>query len=158
MTTYSCVLFLDFDGVLHPCFPRSHLSHEQNQLFACLPRLERVLREFTNVAVVISSSWRLDRPIEKLVQCFSADIRTRIIGATPAVDSRWPPYPPAPRYAEIQLFLQQRNLNDMPWVALDDEAKLFPEECSQLILCHDSFREHEELALRQGFLQRSIRD
>lgn len=154
MTTHRYFLFLDFDGVLHPCFPRSNLSYEQNQLFSCLPRLERVLREFADVELVISSSWRLNQPLERLAQHFSADIRTRIIGVTPLIDSRWPPYPPASRYAEIQLFLQQCHLKDIPWMALDDDAKLFPECCTQLILCSDGFWEREELALRQVVMQR----
>ena len=40
------ILFLDFDGVLHPVFPRKDRTDEENQLFSCLPRLEGVLRDF----------------------------------------------------------------------------------------------------------------
>lgn len=49
---------LDFDGVLHPFFPRPDRSDEENQLFSYLPRLEAVLQEFGDWQIVIASSWR----------------------------------------------------------------------------------------------------
>lgn len=49
------ILFLDFDGVLHPypCKPE--------QAFSAAPRLLAVLDDFPHVDVVVSSSWRLLR-------------------------------------------------------------------------------------------------
>lgn len=43
------ILFLDFDGVLHPRAPGQHL-------FSNLARLEAVLRDFEFVEVVITSN------------------------------------------------------------------------------------------------------
>jgi len=47
------ILFLDFDGVLHPEF-----SHESRH-FCCLPVLEQVVRQLQDCEVVISSTWRV---------------------------------------------------------------------------------------------------
>jgi len=72
------IIFLDFDGVLHPdpCF-------DKDKLFICLPRLEQVLREFHSIRIVISSTWRLTRSLSDLKLFFSPDIANRIVGVTP---------------------------------------------------------------------------
>lgn len=143
------IIFLDFDGVLHPVFPRHELPDKENQLFSYLPRLEGVLRDFPEFQIVIASSWRENRPWENVIKAFSPDILARIIGATPVLRSKEPPYPKHPRYEEILEFL---NRNDMPtvrWVALDDDSKIYPPDCSNLILCLDGFRDAEENMLRE---------
>ena len=45
------ILFLDFDGVLHP-----EPCYDKQSFFCCLPRLENVLRDFPKVRVVISNT------------------------------------------------------------------------------------------------------
>ena len=71
------LIFLDFDGVLHPdgCNPSSYFSRA--------PLLEAVLRQSADFEVVISSSWRHRRPFDELVLLFSADVRKYIVGITP---------------------------------------------------------------------------
>jgi hypothetical protein len=69
-------LFLDFDGVLHPVH-----CHESRH-FCCLPVFEEVLRSATDWDVVITSTWRLQFPIESLRAHFSYPIASRIIGTT----------------------------------------------------------------------------
>lgn len=69
------ILFLDFDGVLHPFFPRADRSDEENQLFAYLPRLEGVLRDFPEWQIVISSSWREHHPWTTVIKAFSISPR-----------------------------------------------------------------------------------
>lgn len=59
-------LFLDFDGVLHPFLARSSA-----EAFCHLPRLERVLREFPVVQIVIASTQRESVPLAHLAQRFS---------------------------------------------------------------------------------------
>ncbi|WCT24267.1 HAD domain-containing protein [Acidovorax temperans] len=51
------ILFLDFDGVLHP----EH-CHESKH-FCCLPVLEDALRQAPEWQVVISSTWRLQKSL-----------------------------------------------------------------------------------------------
>lgn len=88
------ILFLDFDGVLHPRAPGKGL-------FSNLAKLEAVLREFEFVEVVITSTWREDMPFEKLQELFSPDIRQRVIGITPVVEIEFPAGPHGSREVEI---------------------------------------------------------
>lgn len=116
------ILFLDFDGVLHsdPCYDKS-------QYFSYLPRLESVLRDFPEVQIVISSTWREKRSISQLKSFFSADIGTRIVGVTPS----WRDIPDIvdvigyQRYAEIEGWLRQSGEPWKDWVAIDDKPYLF---------------------------------
>ena len=71
------ILFLDFDGVLHP----EH-CHESKH-FCCLPVLEDALRQAPEWQVVISSTWRLQKSLDQLRSRFSADIAERVVGETP---------------------------------------------------------------------------
>ncbi|WP_188422769.1 HAD domain-containing protein [Oxalicibacterium solurbis] len=64
------IIFLDFDGVLHDFPP----PQDSAKLFCNLPRLEAVLREYVNVQIVISSSWRQDYALPYLKTLFSQDI------------------------------------------------------------------------------------
>lgn len=142
------ILFLDFDGVLHPFFPRRDLSDVDNRLFAYLPRLETVLRDFPFVRIVISSSWREGRPWETVIAAFSPDIAGRVIGGTPVLRAKAPPYSKHPRYEEIRRYLAAQGEQEARWLALDDDADLFPPDCPNLLLCADGFRQAEENALR----------
>jgi hypothetical protein len=47
---FAKVVFLDFDGVLHPGF---------SETFRHLPTFDRFLRTMPDTSVVISSDWRL---------------------------------------------------------------------------------------------------
>src|SRR5437764_815182 len=100
------ILFLDFDGVLHPD-PCCH----QDQLFCRLPLLEALLRELPSVDIVISSNWRANRSLGELRQLFSPDIGRRIIGMTPLQPEDDPPSDLThyPRHAEISAWLKQSS-------------------------------------------------
>lgn len=123
------ILFLDFDGVLHPRAPG-------NGLFSNLARLEAVLRDFEFVEVAITSTWREDMPFEQLQELFSPDVQARVIGTTPVVEVEFPAGPHGSRQDEILLFLQQPDYTNRSWLALDDEEKLFHPDCPNLILCN----------------------
>lgn len=122
------LIFLDFDGVLHPRSPGKNL-------FCNLPRLEAVLREFDFVEVVITSTWREDMSREQLRELFSPDLRFRIIDVTPVVEIEFPAGPHGTREQEIRLYLEQSGDKDRPWLALDDEYLLFHPDCQNLITC-----------------------
>lgn len=122
------LLFLDFDGVLHPRSPGK-------KLFCNLPRLEAVLREFNFVEVVIASTWREDMDLGQLRELFSPDIRPRVIGVTPVMEIDFPAGPHGSREEEICMFLEQGDFKKRSWLALDDEEKLFKPGCQNLIVC-----------------------
>jgi len=68
------VLFLDFDGVLHP-------TTHGTVLLSQLPLLESAL-ESCDYTMVISSSWRFHMEMEDLKKHFSSSVRNKIVGAT----------------------------------------------------------------------------
>ena len=74
------VLFLDFDGVLHPVG-----GNATGVPFSQVPMLEALLREarFSVVRIVISSTWARGVSLRRLRRIFSADIGRRIIDITP---------------------------------------------------------------------------
>ena len=145
MTPVSSLLFLDFDGVLHP--NRS----DPSQHFVHLPRFESVLREFTNVSVVISSTWQDAYSLGALRRRFSQDITARIIGGTRSAD---PDCEVETRYEQIKLFLRHVGRSAESWVALDDAEDEFPARCPQLILCDSkrAFDPEAERRLRERLL------
>ena len=142
------ILFLDFDGVLHPMSAR--LNAES---FCYLPRLENVLREFSNVMIVITSTQREHLSLPILTRCFSVDIADRIIGITPMLTIKNAEDIAESRYREILAYLSG---NSKKWVALDDDITLFPCNCPELILCNDGFHDAEDVALRAVLKQTSL--
>ncbi len=145
----SDLLFLDVDGVLHPVGADYSFS---SKFFSHLPLLEDLLREFKSVDVVISSDWRRAESIEQLQRYFSADIRHRIIGATPQIDPNMTVQNRC--QLEIQAWLDGNGRSDAEWVALDDWPQSFKADFERLVLTdptrafdEDSFQE-----LRSHFL------
>lgn len=57
------ILFLDFDGVLHPGDPEF-----DGEKFCWLPVLERLLIAHVDVRIVVHSSWRYDHTDAELKQ------------------------------------------------------------------------------------------
>jgi hypothetical protein len=115
------VLFLDFDGVLHPT------THGSN-LLSQLPLLESAI-ESHDCALVISSSWRFHLEIEDLKKHFSSSVRNKIVGVTGEA------YIGAyARFHEINAYVLHHGVKD--WRALDDSYWEFPQGCSQLIRCN----------------------
>lgn len=120
LMTFQKLVFLDFDGVLHPGLAGT---------FIYLPDFEEWLRPFAGVGVVLSSTWRLDNPLSELLRLFSSDLRPRVVGTTPEVTGG-----PAARYLEIQEWLRSHAFNGT-WAALDDDTSLFPLGLENLVLC-----------------------
>jgi hypothetical protein len=127
------LLFLDFDGVLHP-----EPSFQSETLFCHLPKLESILRDFPNVDVVISSSWRDTRTLTELQALFSPDIRMRIVGVTPD----WRNHPGLfdvignyPRHIEIEAWRRDSGRLWEDWIAIDDRAYWFRPFLKNLVRC-----------------------
>lgn len=117
------LLFLDFDGVLHPGsgLGESRLIHAK-ALEAALDGLD--------VRVVVSSSWRFHHPMDAILRDLPSRLAQRVVGATgQAHIGRWA------RFHEIKAWLAVHDpLAD--WRALDDAVLEFPKPCPQLIVCH----------------------
>ncbi len=119
----TALLFLDFDGVLHPCLAGTFIYMERFEVF---------LRAHPQLRVVLSTSWRCDHPWEQLLALFSPDLRDRFIGATPNFEVLGGP---AVREREIQAWRAANRVQSLRWAALDDDASLFSPGCPQLVLC-----------------------
>jgi len=126
------ILFLDFDGVLHP-----DPCPDQTRLFENAPRLVDVLEEFPDVGVVLSTSWRTVCSQAELLAPLPPPLRSRVLGANP----RRSDFKPAPvrlpyrRHAECEEWLRMHGMPDSPWLALDDRADGFAPFCERLLVC-----------------------
>jgi hypothetical protein len=137
------ILFLDFDGVLHPDPP------QPDQKFRSLPRLVSILRYHPQVEIVISSMWREQLTLDQLREFFPAVIAARIISTTqitPRVDG----YAPARREGEILDWLEAEGRTAEPWIAIDDQGWQFNQHKHRLVECvfYDGLDERVEAILR----------
>ena len=142
-------LFLDFDGVTHPFFPRADVPESENQFFAYLPTIEAVLRLFPETGVVIASSWREKWSLEELRKNFAPDMRDRIVDVTPVVPIPWGETDRGSRQREVEAWLESRGQSNAPWVALDDTVWLYRPGAT-VVVAPDRFSEVEAEALRQA--------
>jgi hypothetical protein len=131
-------VFLDFDGVLHPGFSGT---------FAYRETFENIMREYPHVDIVISSSWRLNAPLDYLQSYFSEDIAQRVVGKTPDMSGTHT------RHGEIELFAQYFDIEE--WVVLDDEKGLFPDFYEKLVLMerHEGISGAGALKVRTRFAE-----
>ncbi|TWO63119.1 hypothetical protein FN976_28595 [Caenimonas sedimenti] len=132
------ILFLDFDGVLHP----AQLDPER-PLFCRMGSLEHLMQRIPGLRIVVSSSWRETRSLKALRELFPASVRNRVIGRTPVqvpvelLPTRLWSYV---REAECTAWMRRRShLVGVPpgsdaWMALDDESWRFSPDCAHLVL------------------------
>jgi hypothetical protein len=120
------LLFIDFDGVLHP------VHSDRADHFCMLKNFESVIREFPVVRIVISSTWRQAYSLTHLKSLFSSDVAARIIGKTPDCEDSSDEHI---RFKEIRQYLNQPSMLAMKWIAVDDAEFEFPESCQNVLLC-----------------------
>jgi hypothetical protein len=125
------IVFLDFDGVLHS-FTERHVRPYRD-----LQSLETVLREYPDVSIAITGSQRAEQSLDELRAHFSRDLAARVVGVTPVTPIEGAADRAESRYREILLYLDEHPASH--WVALDDDATLFPPACPNLILCENGF-------------------
>lgn len=119
---------LDFDGVLHP-------ESFDATPFCYLPLFESVLRENPEAGVVLTTPWRMDHDFARLREIFSPDLRHRIVGAAPLLELG---LGDGGRFLEISAFFEKNWLEGSPFVIVDDDPRLFPEDCPELLLTDSS--------------------
>jgi hypothetical protein len=146
------IVFLDFDGVLHP-----DPCTEPARLFENAPRLAKAIGDFPEVGLVLSTSWRQAKPYEQLLAALPSRLQQRIIGLTPNFSDFAPcaSLIPYPREAECMRWLEQNRLQGEDWLALDDRPSWFTPYCENLIACHPQSGFDVAVSARlQGALQR----
>ena len=126
------ILFLDFDGVLHP-FPMTPASTH----FSSTAPLWRVLNKNPKISVVITSTWREQFSLPQLVKLLRGhggeSFTRRFIDVTPIMESATD-YVPGIRQREIESWLVENGRADEPYIILDDIEEYFDSTCTHLYL------------------------
>jgi DNA-binding transcriptional LysR family regulator len=111
------IIFLDFDGVLHP-------EIGDAEPFCCRSLFWAFLRQRPQIDVVFSTSWREFHVQEELVQFVTQgggeDLVSRFIGSTPLVRKLAAEDDYRKRERECLAWLEGNGLGGRPWLALDD--------------------------------------
>lgn len=118
------ILFLDFDGVLHP------LQARDAGFFSCTQHLFELLRRHPEIRVVFSTPWRSDYPFDYLVEFVAVegdeDLVDRFIGSTPDLSEDPDQVQKlGSRQREIERWLAENEMPGHHWLALDDMPELF---------------------------------
>lgn len=114
------LLFLDFDGVLHPVTKKAG----QSLPFEWVPELTALLSDAPDVAIAVHSSWAERYSLDEL-RDFLGPLGCRLIGAVNR----------GPKASSILLFLDsQPDFGD--WLVIDDEAGEFPRDFpGSVVIC-----------------------
>lgn len=148
MKKFERVLFLDFDGVLHPTSAikgaKPPLSPEQlvtgwPKTFENVPILEKLLMGFDDVSIIASTSWRIFFNDEQLGRFFPS--LSRFYGGS--IGS-----PCMGRAEAINNWVKANKPKD--YAILDDKGENFPGYWPNLIICRS------ELGLLERRVQLSL--
>ena len=126
------ILFLDFDGVLHP-FPMK----PSDRPFSAIGHLWAILERLPEASVVISSTWREWHDFSALVAMLRAQggerFAARFVGTTPILeDDR--EYVRGVRQREIEAWLETNASQGRHHLILDDIESYFQADCARLFL------------------------
>jgi hypothetical protein len=124
------ILFLDFDGVMHPdsvfVTRKGPKLHGEGQLFMWMPILETELTKFPAVELVLSTSWVRHIGFARAKRRLSMELQSRVVGATwhssmanTWADQVW--WDQATRYGQIMRYVSRANIAS--WLALDDDVE-----------------------------------
>lgn len=119
------LVFLDFDGVLHPTKSNKHEKFKPD----AIQSVNRILDEL-EANIVLSTAWRMDFSIEK----FNAWFKNRIIDTTPVHDLDLKKE--NPRFHEVIDFLTVHDWLHVPWIAIDDKRLHYPDSSPAYITDH----------------------
>ena len=114
------VLFLDFDGVLHPATLPDESRH-----FEWLASLRDALQGHRDVGVVVHSTWRYAYG-EAELRALLSPLRVRVLGTVPRGE----------RYGAILWWLHM-NSGVTSYRILDDNPREFPDPApAELVVCN----------------------
>lgn len=137
------VLYVDFDGVLHPdevyspqpkSSPSCELQTRGHRLFENAPILEAALTDYPKLSLVLSTSWCHQYGLEYAKKQLSPSLQVRVVGTTfePTYPHFWR-MSHWTRYNQIVSDVARRK--PTKWLAIDDSALGWPNsELYRLIL------------------------
>ncbi len=122
-------VFLDFDGVLHPFNVRFNddleLALECNEkslhLFCWAPILEGILEEVDperHIKIILSTTWAHRYGWEDASKRLTPNLETRVVARTNGYNR--------PRGLQILKCVEDMNIADHQWLAIDDDDYLWP--------------------------------
>lgn len=118
------ILFLDFDGVLHPSSVFLEKSrpvlHGDGELFMWTPQLIEALAPYPNVKIVLSTNWVRIRGFSRVRGALPESLQHRVIGATwhsSMLDDE-NDYDNSSRFKQIAKYVSMKNTQH--WLAIDD--------------------------------------
>ncbi len=128
------LLFLDFDGVLHP--DAVYLTRDvielraPGELFMWAPLLIEALAEHQDVRIVLSTSWARNIGFDHARRALPIALHHQVIGATwhSAMGRGWPDYilwDVQTRWEQIATYLS-RLPAPVRWLAVDDDDRGWP--------------------------------
>jgi hypothetical protein len=137
------VLYLDFDGVLHPedvrrdrkrrpyvASPPGHTLFEHADLVADL------LRPYPEVRIVLSTSWvRVYDSVSRATKCLPPELRLRVIGATYHRQMSVDGFLQMSRGMQVWADVQRRSPD--AWLAIDDDDSNWPTWCREQLVRTD---------------------
>lgn len=136
------ILFLDYDGVLHPhmAFNRPGkgivMEAEGHALFEHCELLESILEPHPEVRILLSTSWCWTLDFKRAKARLPVSLQERVKGSTwhSSMDKAW--WNNLTRFEQIQTYVERHRLDD--WVALDDNDVGWPDDQRHhLIHCNE---------------------
>lgn len=124
------ILFLDFDGVLHPedvyMTPSGPSLRSSGSLFMWASILEAELVAYPNVEIVLSTSWVRQLDFHRAKKRLPEGLQKRVTGSTWHssmakiwADQNW--WDSASRYGQIMRYVSRTGVTH--WIALDDDGE-----------------------------------
>lgn len=120
----AAILFLDFDGVLHPDPPNVEFP-----LWSRSELLQEWLDRHADIDVVVSSTWRNTRTLEEIQCLLPPGLARRIVGVTPKNEDE-----NYTRQVECESWMRQHRDPWVQWIALDDRSWNFRPFEKRLVL------------------------
>lgn len=148
------ILFLDFDGVLHP----GDVYHTQgsgivlradgHNLFEHADLLVELLAPYPDVRIVLSTSWVAAlRSYSRARDCLPQALQKRVFSATWhssfGHNSAWGggfdrfSWNALTRYEQIRMYVRRHGL--VNWLALDDDDAGWPDDQRHRLVCTDKW-------------------
>jgi len=135
------VLFLDFDGVLHPdevyrVRGQIVLRRDGISLFEWAPLLAEALAPHPSVRIVLSTSWVRVVGFDEARKRLLPPLRERVVGATwhSQLNQDW--WFSISRYEQIAGYTKRHSVTR--WLALDDDVTIWGEEHLERLIETDS--------------------
>jgi hypothetical protein len=135
------ILYLDFDGVLHPdevyrIRGKIVLKCDGMSLFEWAPLLAEQLEPYPDLKIVLSTSWVRVLSFNEARDWLPEALQRRVIGATwhREMGQNW--WQSLSRYQQISLHARRHKI--ARWLAIDDDVTDWPDECRAPLVATDS--------------------